>query len=46
MRFRTVLMWFALVASASAGIVDDVRQTLAQNNFSAAETQLNTYRGQ
>jgi len=46
MRFRTVLLWFGLVASASAGIVDDVRQTLAQNNFPAAESQLNAYRGQ
>jgi thiol-disulfide isomerase/thioredoxin len=46
MRFRTVLLWFSLVATASAGIVDEVRQTLAQNNFSAAESQLNAYRGQ
>jgi thiol-disulfide isomerase/thioredoxin len=46
MRFRTVLLWFSLVATASAGIVDDVRQTLAQNNFSAAESELNAYRGQ
>src|SRR5580700_6083935 len=46
MRFRTVLLWFSLVATASAGIVDDVRQTLSQNNFSAAESQLNAYRGQ
>jgi thiol-disulfide isomerase/thioredoxin len=46
MSFRTVLLWFALVASAWAGIVDDVRQTLSQNNFSAAESQLNAYRGQ
>src|SRR5271167_4767292 len=46
MRFRTVLLWFSLVASAWAGIVDDVRQTLAQNNFSAAESELNAYRGQ
>ena len=46
MRFRVVLLWFSLIASASAGIVDDVRQTLAQNNFSAAESELNAYRGQ
>src|SRR5580692_7303645 len=46
MRFRTVLLWFSLVATASAGIVDEVRQTLAQNSFSAAESQLNAYRGQ
>jgi thiol-disulfide isomerase/thioredoxin len=46
MRFRTVLLWLSLVATASAGIVDDVRQTLAQNNFPAAESELNAYRGQ
>jgi thiol-disulfide isomerase/thioredoxin len=42
----TVLLGLSLTASASAGIVDEVRQTLAQNNFSAAETELNAYRGQ
>jgi thiol-disulfide isomerase/thioredoxin len=46
MRFRTVLLWLSLVATASAGIIDDVRQTLAQNNFPAAESELNAYRGQ
>ena len=46
MSFRTVLLLFALVAPAWAGIVDDVRQTLSQDNFSAAESQLNAYRGQ
>jgi len=33
-------------ASARAGIVDDIRYALAQNNFSAAESELNSYRGQ
>jgi thiol-disulfide isomerase/thioredoxin len=37
---------FAVPASASAGIVDDVRTALAQNNFSAAESELNSYRAQ
>jgi thiol-disulfide isomerase/thioredoxin len=46
MRFRNLLLWFSLAASASAGIVDEVRETLIQNNFSAAESQLNAYRGQ
>lgn len=35
-----------LAASAWAGIIDEVRETLAQNNFSAAESELNAYRGQ
>ncbi|MGD1079134.1 MAG: redoxin domain-containing protein [Candidatus Sulfotelmatobacter sp.] len=35
-----------LTASAWAGIVDNVRFALAQNNFSAAEAQLNSYRTQ
>jgi thiol-disulfide isomerase/thioredoxin len=35
-----------LAASAWAGIVDNVRIALAQNNFSAAESELNSYRSQ
>lgn len=35
-----------LAASAQAGIVDDVRIAAAQNNFSAAEAELNSYRSQ
>jgi thiol-disulfide isomerase/thioredoxin len=46
MRFRTLLVSFALTTLAWAGIVDDVRGALAQNNFSAAEATLNSYRGQ
>ena len=46
MRFRTLLVAVALTASAWAGIVDNVRLALAQNNFAAAESQLNSYRGQ
>jgi len=50
MRFRIffgcVAVWIALVTSAWAGIVDNVRIALAQNNFSAAESELNSYRSQ
>jgi tetratricopeptide (TPR) repeat protein len=47
MRIRTlVITMAALTASAWAGIVDDVRTDLAQNNFSAAERALNSYRSQ
>src|ERR1039458_10252280 len=44
MHFRKLLILFALVAPASGGIVENVRTALAQNNFSAAEAQLNAYR--
>lgn len=46
MRFRILLVSLLLSASAWAGIVDDVRGALAQNNFSSAESQLNSYRAQ
>lgn len=47
MRFRILLLCLLLTASASwAGIVDNVRYALAQNNFAAAEAQLDSYRGQ
>ena len=46
MRLRIVLVSILLTASAWAGIVDDVRLALAQNSFSAAESALNSYRGQ
>ncbi|MGO9087340.1 MAG: redoxin family protein [Candidatus Sulfotelmatobacter sp.] len=36
----------ALTASAWAGIVDDVRTALMRNNFSAAESELDSYRTQ
>ena len=45
MRLRILVISVALTATAWAGIVDDVRLTLAQNNFSAAESELNSYRG-
>jgi thiol-disulfide isomerase/thioredoxin len=38
----TVLL--LITPAAWAGIVDDVRMSLAQNNFSAAESELNSYR--
>jgi thiol-disulfide isomerase/thioredoxin len=45
MRFRALLVSLMLTPLAWAGIVDDVRIALAQNNFSAAEAELNSYRG-
>ncbi len=45
MRFRILLVLVLLTASAWAGIVDDVRIALMQNNFSGAEAALNSYRG-
>jgi thiol-disulfide isomerase/thioredoxin len=47
MRSRIVLISILLAASQGwAGIVDNVRIALAQNNFSAAESELNSYRSQ
>ena len=46
MRLRILLVSVLLTAAAWAGIVDDVRADLAQNNFSAAEAALNSYRNQ
>ena len=47
MRFRIFLLSILLIASCAwAGIVDNVRYALAQNNFSAAEAELNAYRNQ
>lgn len=47
MRLRFLFPWFLLAAAtASAGIVDNVRFLLAQNNFNAAESQLESYRSQ
>ena len=46
-RASILIVLCALTASAAwAGIVDNVRIALAQNNFSAAEAQLNSYRNQ
>jgi thiol-disulfide isomerase/thioredoxin len=46
MRLRILFLSLLLTASAWAGIVDEVRFDLAQNNFSAAESALNSYRSQ
>ena len=50
MRFRPLTLLFALalalIGVASAEIIDDVRAALAQSNFSAAESELNSYRAQ
>jgi thiol-disulfide isomerase/thioredoxin len=46
MRLRILLVSVCLTAAAWGGIVDDVRRDLAQNNFSAAEAALNSYRSQ
>jgi len=47
MRSRIILLSLLLTAAAAwAGIVDNVRIALMQNNFSAAEAQLNSYRSQ
>src|SRR5579864_5329305 len=49
MRMRSRILLVAILfasASAWAGIVDNVRYLLAQNNFSAAEAQLDSYRAQ
>ena len=43
---RILLISILLTATAWAGIVDNVRFALAQNNFSAAESALNSYRVQ
>ena len=44
MHFGKLLILFLLAAPAWAGIVEDVRTALAQNNFSAADSYLNSYR--
>jgi thiol-disulfide isomerase/thioredoxin len=46
MAFRLLPCILLLGTSAFAGIVDDVRGALAQNNFAAAESELKTYKGQ
>jgi len=44
MYVRKVALLLVLVAPAWAGVVEEVRTALAQNSFSAAEAQLNSYR--
>jgi thiol-disulfide isomerase/thioredoxin len=45
MRLKALVMVLALSTAAWAGIVEDVRLSLMQNNFSGAEAELNSYRG-
>src|SRR5271170_3605477 len=44
MPFRKLLILIALVTPAWAGVVEDVRNALTQNNFSAADSYLTSYR--
>src|SRR5271168_2592465 len=44
MRFRKLLILIALVTPAWAGIVEDVREALSQNSFTAADLYLKSYR--
>ena len=46
MRFRPILLLLILSTAACAGIVDNVRIALSQNNFAGAEAQLDSYRSQ
>jgi thiol-disulfide isomerase/thioredoxin len=46
MRLRRLSILFLLSSLAFADIVDDVRAALAQRNFAAADSQLQTYRAQ
>jgi thiol-disulfide isomerase/thioredoxin len=44
--FGSLLILTILAVAARADIIDDVRTSLAQNNFGAAESELNSYRSQ
>jgi len=44
MGFRKFAIFFLLTTPAWAGIVEDVRTALAQSNFSAADSELDSYR--
>ena len=44
MRFRAFVFALLLAVPAWAGIIEDVRIALSQNNFSAAESDLDSYR--
>jgi thiol-disulfide isomerase/thioredoxin len=44
LHFRKALIGIALVTPAWAGIVENVREALAQNGFSTAEAELKSYR--
>ena len=44
MRFPRFLILLALIAPARAGIIEEVRTALVENNFSAAQSRLDSYR--
>src|SRR5215831_17578301 len=46
MGIRVWLITLALTGATWAGIVENVRIAVGQNNFSAAESELNSYRNQ
>lgn len=46
MSVRKLIVLIILITPAWAGVVDNVRIALAQNNFSAADTYLNSYRAE
>ncbi len=46
LRLRSLLLLAPLTACAWAGVIEDVRIALSQQNFSAAESELNSYRSQ
>ena len=45
-RLRSLLILAILTVAARAGIIDDVRASLARNNLGAAEAELTSYRSQ
>jgi thiol-disulfide isomerase/thioredoxin len=44
MRFSTLMFFLMVTALAQAGVVEDVRQALAQNSFSSAQSELEAYK--
>jgi thiol-disulfide isomerase/thioredoxin len=46
MAFRSCILFFFLASSAFAGIVDNVRGLLSQDNFAAAQSELAAYKQQ
>jgi len=46
MLLRTLITFFALSLPAFAGVIDNVREAIARNDFTSANTALQTYRAQ
>src|ERR1700737_5049902 len=44
--FRSLAVSVAVITLAWAGVVEDIRSDLDQNNFAAANAELQSYRGQ